>query len=428
MALVNAPPILIDFTGYSRQANNVMNPMGPFKYGSNLYTALRDQVDTSPGVFKSVDDGATWIEMDSAGKPPGSLRGPILVFNDATNNTIVILYTITTFGQATYYSIDFDTSTDTYGSPSNGYLDISFGADVPFGFYKKTDGTIVILFRNNPNYKVLTYSAGSWTGPIIIFTGTIGTPYNGVRDGSNNFFFGINTGSLPATTSFGFVNSSLSYTSGGAITTFPSATTSVVSLFMDVTTLKGVVAGYGPGSIDTLTAFSIATPTGIPVVTLYTVDTQANLIYPWVFTAIGGISGGWVVFFGQTDRATLGIDYIKMSTFNGVSFDPAVLYYDAVSNPPSDEDPDDFVHTLDGVEVTSGNWGIITALEIIIGVDPYCAGFFLIPSAVPPVTIEFDLKGAAAPEAPGSLFTTLFREVPVPPGPVTDPTECPNQD
>jgi hypothetical protein len=93
----------------------------------NLYVVALDKINNHVEVWKSTDSGQTWAEVDAANhKTVSSSAGSRCADADIVGTTITIAY-IT--GASTYSFCDFNTNTDTWGTPVNSTAGSTLVAD-----------------------------------------------------------------------------------------------------------------------------------------------------------------------------------------------------------------------------------------------------------------------------------------------------------
>ncbi len=361
MALVTLAPVLVDSTGFSRQITAELNPM-EFKVGENLYAFLISQVTSNFGIFKSTDGGAAWVEKDAAGSPDSNASSAVL------NGTTICVNAGGTL-------VEFDTGTDTYGTPGD-----SGGLSGPI--YAQADGTYVALDAatgTHIRYSTYKFTDGFWVGPTNLLAGNLplasvigdstDAGHVSYYDGTDLKYFRLSSGFIVG-----------SQATLGAISGSQLRTSSVI--------WGGRVAiGWADGSHIKV---SIGAPLSAPAFSTSTVYTRLSsdedVSYP---TLLVDNDGNLRCFFVVTNYNTDPfIDELRVSTStDGSTWSTPVVFYDEITNPPADSVPDQesqFIHTGDVQQLSDGRVVFITALETSDDGSAHCTGFALIFA---PVTI-----------------------------------------
>lgn len=427
-ALVIAAPIQIDLTYFSRQFSTQINPMGIFAVGSDVYLVLvytyNLPVNQVPiAIYRSTDKGLTWVEQDSANHPtlPQTNDRPGSVFFDSSSGIIYILWRSQDGSFEDLVVSTFSTGTNLYtGTSSNSA--VAKEAFFP-AIYRQSGGTVVVVTQEgNPtqSLKYFTLSGGIWAGPTAL--GTVSSPfvYGVVVDSSDRgqLFYSDAAGNLK----HALISAGLTLGTPTTLASTPPWDENDID--QRIWNNKIVMAWTETNVLKV----AIGTPLSAPVFTTYTVDTvggSGNLTYP---TLAQDKDGNLVVFVAYTDYSGSPIiDELSMWTFDGVSsWGSPVLFYDEVANPPSNSRPqiNQFIHTGAAYQFPSGAWVYSTALETTPPNN--CTGFALVSPAVSPpsVTLEDDLlESSPALNVGGGSIN------PHPtPGPVTNPTECIEQE
>lgn len=377
MALVVQAPILIDGTNFSRQSG-FSAPRFLFRRGSNVYALLRSQLDQSNIMYKSTDEGQTWIILDAANSPPSTAQ-VIATYDDIDNDVIGIA--LVQGGIAAAY-VDFSTTTDTWGTVSNSFAFMGTGWSIR-AFYRNLAGTPIILMNQgtSANLWAITYTAGSWSAPgAPIFTAPATCGYgNGIRDSAGTYHAQLSTG-----TGLYYFSVNDSLVSSAAVllaTGFGLGGFDTGRVIIDGSTVRGTaVVEPTAGNYEVL-AWA-GTPLATPVFTTYIVSTTtAGQLFTYPGTVLDK-DGNWVVFWVLTSST---LDQEMMSTFDGVStFGAPIVFYDAIANPPPNVDAgSNFIHTDDETQFSDGVWLMLTAMETL-DLGASCTGFALVTPPISP--------------------------------------------
>ncbi len=386
---VTLPPVLIDPTGFSRQTTSELNPM-EFKVGENLYAFLISQVTSKFGIFKSTDGGATWVEKDAAGSPDSNASSAVL------NGTIICVNAGGTL-------VEFDTGTDTYGTPGD-----SGGLSGPI--YAQADGTYVALDAatgTHIRYSTYKFTDGFWVGPTNLLAGNL--PLASVIGDS------VDAGHV-------------SYYDGTDLKYFRLSSTFVVGSQATLGVISGsqlrassviwgtkVAIGWADGSNIKV---SIGTPLGGPTFSTSTVyarlSSDEDVSYPTLLVdKDGNLKTYFVVTNYNTDPF---IDELRVSTSaDGATWPTPTVFYDEIANPPADSVPDQagqFIHTGDVKQLSSGRVVFITALETSDDGNAHCTGFALLA----------DSGGGGGPSV--NIVCTIVNTAPIPPVPPQPGSPC----
>lgn len=183
MAIITQTPLPVAPLGDLETAPSYTwpNSNGPFKIGSNLYVLLSpEDGEFYASVYKSSDDGVTWVEQDASNRPHNVVVGGPQSLNcklASDGSTLVCSYTNWSPG---YSFFSFDTDTDTFDNSIPDLIaDVIYDADmVVFA-----DGTIK-LFTSIPNadpssasmdIAYYEYDGSSW-GSAVRLTNTPSYP------------------------------------------------------------------------------------------------------------------------------------------------------------------------------------------------------------------------------------------------------------
>jgi hypothetical protein len=161
-AIVTTPPIILDAAHPASDDNGGSHFYGPFIVGTSLYAVdMGDELAHHVNVYKSVDNGQTWTNKDTANRPSTSQS-----IDASLNGTLfTIVYTSSSVGDPLKI-ITFDTATDTFGAPSvDGPLTNGNARIAQFA-----SGDFCVLYGGFTLgiQAVVIFSAGAWGTPVQI--------------------------------------------------------------------------------------------------------------------------------------------------------------------------------------------------------------------------------------------------------------------
>lgn len=399
----------IDLATFSRQSASEVNPMGPFKAANGFqYWVGVSTISGGVGVrklriFKSTDLWVTDTEMDVANAPT-PIKLQLEVNWDSANDIISVLYNDDTDGKAKI--IQFDCATDLYGTPGTGLANASapWTANTP-AFFRRTDGTYVVLFGSGGNFNYWTYAAGVWSAPTSLAAFQYiprGQIYDTVTGIAHLVFL-----NAPGTALL-YAQLSPAYSLSAPIT--------LVSVNIDgfraslVFLGAGIAVGYSNGisyeafasGVAPYTAYvSVAPDRSAPVFTRYTIFTANGSASdaPTYVTLVIDDAGKLNAFFYETEyEAPPYVDRIWLTRFDGVAFETPLLFFDEVANPPPNSDTqfNQFLHTGD-VLAFNGFFNLALALETVDSGRNHCTGFIAIGPQIPDtLTIACPIGGGTA--------------------------------
>lgn len=395
-AIVTAAPVIIDPINFARPSFLEHQPY-VFPVGDNVYAVLANSQtgNNRVGVYLTTDQGLTWTEQDASNAPVGSGRNFECFFESGTGRIDVC----DTPGGA-FRITQFNTNTNTWGTVGTS---ASVGSS-NFFFFRQSGGTYVVIYTATSSViRYVTNIAGVWSGSTILASSS-GFIQGGVSDSSDNayVFHSLTTGSPVHIFK---VDSSFAITGPFTLTnTWDGLTRPSLKIYQSNSLAVAFIPGNGVESVVT----EIGTPLSALSFTRYPVFTKPNVNESegWA-TLLIGTAGDLNIWWARLDLTTSPlVDELDQSVFNGSSWEPAIQYYDEVTNPPSDVVPDplnEFVHTVDGFQLSDGSWFLLIALETSDVGGEHCTGFFLVPSPeCPPETAT-----------PGAIHTVL---APNPPG------------
>lgn len=419
MPTITATPVQVSNTPPYRQGGGTnFGEHNPFylQVGSNLYQVLaQTQTAANPriGVFKRAvsDIGGAWVDqsegLDSANSPDiGSQTGILHVFDDtALTGKICILYLLTGFTDLKI--VEFDTATDTWGTPTASVTVQNFSQR--WGFTRRSDGTYVVLGNRTGHLYYILNSGGTWgsiTDTSLAVNSSI--EQGGLLDSSDRSWVVVNE------------------TIGNDLTLHSFDSSNVLSSGVTVDT--GVtLSGAGHPTLiledsDTIAVGYIfgsdvraghLTPLSAPVLTATDTVFSAGATneVPSYANVVLGITNILNCFFVIIDRTTTPTkNEIRQSVFDGVSsWSAPTVYYDEIANPVvNDLPPGDirqFIHTLQTIELPQG-WSAAFACEtenqgIPEGPPPdlWCTGEFTDPEQ-PEVDFNMSFSMGQTDQAP----------------------------
>jgi hypothetical protein len=167
-----ATPIRIDF----RDTPELATFLGPYSSGGALYVVGKD-IGTRIDVFKSTDNGATWVVQNSAAAP----RTNFDQFDAVLSGTSISIV-FCRQGTTRYNIQTFSTATDTWGAVSaNGPTQQDANSrDQMVRMLRVASGDLYVFFLEETTSQRIRYSAfsgGAW-GAETVLVAAAGTEYN----------------------------------------------------------------------------------------------------------------------------------------------------------------------------------------------------------------------------------------------------------
>lgn len=413
-ATINLTPVQVSTDPQYRQSGGTnfgeQNPY-IFKVGSNLYQVLcAVQVgEARMGIFKRTvsNINGNWTAqpngLDAAHAPDPLHQSGTL---QATLNGTKIAFIYLLDDGVSLKLCEFDTTTDTYGSPTSALTVSNFSST--FCFYVKSNGNYVVVGNTSTQLYYVTNIAGVW-GSITNLRATTAQTFNGVVTPADVAHFVINE------TGFRLTHYSLdaSFTlSSGTLLAGNWATADkrpTASLFGSASVAFAFVDSNAEVVVH------IGTPLAAPVFTLYTIYSEINFEDLSYASLALGTGGDLNVFYSWTDfhMGDPGVPQVRVfqSTFDGVStWSTPSLFYDAVANPPPNAvSPinQQIVHADQFIQLPQG-WTAAVALETLISAVQYCTGFFLDQGPVGSPTLTLGPKVVVGGTALPTDFTLTF--------------------
>jgi hypothetical protein len=396
---VTLPPVIIEASGQARAAggfgnNNGLTFFGPFEIGANLYIVQLESNTIQIAVYKSADQGGTWTSQDVAGQVTSLSQG---AFDVAESGGL--LYILFVNAANHFQVVQFDTGTDTFGAAGAALTWTNYNSALNIRLLRVTSGDLYAFAEvtNGASTKIqyAVFSGGVW-GALTEFTAFIAATTDLLRavavDSGDlmhvtyrRFAAGVLALRYSSLTTGGVVSAGTVIDSGGlggnAWDTGHMAVWGTKLVLPNTDSATGLLAGVWTG-----------TPLAAPVWTFTPVDTL-----PWAATvtdlylfsfAIGGTA---YLFwspqdFSPADPADI-IDRIYVSSNAGSGWSIPTPFYDEVTNPQLQDPGIDpylqFIHTMSATLLSSGRFGVTTALEE----NDLCSGYFLLDAGI---TIECD--------------------------------------
>ena len=339
---------------------------GRFEFASNgnVYQ-LGYTSNNKLGMYKRDEAmaGASWTEMDAFGSPE---QGDQSGYGKATQTGAIISVCYLRIGRTEAVICTFDTSTDTWGTPTSALVVES--ALTTFGFVQQLGGTYVLVGGGINHFYVATNTGGVWApilnlilNPTKVLDACVDS-----ADAIHVLLISITPGTeyrrLDPTTytpssPTGILNST-SLTLGGYPTISIWNGTNVA--------ITGIDQGGAPAF--KVQAF-IGTPLAAPAFTTYVIATPSGETFS--FPKLAEANDTTLHSF-YVDDASGGNITIKQSDFNGSTWSAPVTFYDAVAQPPNSGVPaiDQFFTALDPVQLAPGSpivphWAIGAAMETL---------------------------------------------------------------
>jgi hypothetical protein len=343
------PPVPIDATRYSWRQVALGNPFA-FVKGTSLYMVLNDGDDTGLtsgwlGVFKCTLSGASCTRMNTAGQPSDALASYV-AYSSPTSSVIDIAYSSQRTPSNQVKIVTYDTSSDTYGSPTAALILGLGGGTWPF-----TLGYGEILQKNNGTYYLwmidivsaadrlgyYTYSSGTWSSFTPVVTDTSNYIYSVTRNETTEEVYIYYYDTTQHYTSFIKIAAD---DTPGTPHVFTDSTAKNADRFdtkIVGTNLATVYADFNestdyPQVSYLITPLASETFTNTLIWTIPDCDTFST------YGTIGVDGSGNVSAFWVTNNLPEGSPTaikILQSTLSGVTWSSATTFYDEVANPPS---------------------------------------------------------------------------------------------
>lgn len=396
-AIITLPPVLIDSTYFSRMTfteqgqsqGRIMASGGPWLVGSNQYMFLEGGGVVSGivplWVYKSTDNGNTWIAMDTASSnlPPTPTNDPsqnTSVF-DPISGKIFVAY----MGDGSTHRLriyTFNTSTDLWESP--GTQSTNDSQNSVFVMARQSSGDIYCFYVNPSTFVTVyeKYSGGTWS----LVTVDANTDGHGVEsvivDSSDRMHLTYQRGGT--TRLLQYVQISSSGVVGTPVNLYTNASAGFGGGFG---VGRGVIWGtkivfpvfiYGGATVTPL-VFE-GTPIATPSWSSRTAGTGVTA--PAITTGLDSLldkDGNLVVGWNDTHVVTSAGDKIWINTDSGSGFAGQLLFYDGVTNPLNVPGitVQSGVHSLYLTQDSSGDWFALTAVDMDSDLGFPCGGIFL---------------------------------------------------
>lgn len=187
-------PTLVDGTNFPARSTTTGSSANPYLFVISGSIYLVEQGETSGGqvgIWKCDIAGSACNQMDAAGRPSDG-RAQFVAFSAASSSTIEVVYASQASPTNQIKFVTFDTSTDTWGSPSAALtLALPMGI-LPFdqgsSLFKKNDGTYYLYMVDDvaavARIGYYTFSAGTWSSFTPVIADTSAALYSVTRDDS----------------------------------------------------------------------------------------------------------------------------------------------------------------------------------------------------------------------------------------------------
>lgn len=355
------PPIRIDPTNPTAPVflNHPNQYWGPWQLSGALYLMAR--VSTSATVYKSTDSGLTWTEQDVSNKPAFSGSQAASAFLVSTDIRIA-------WASASGIQIvDFDTSTDTYGTPTAAATSSTSSCHYVY-LAQLSTGNDRIYDLDGPGTELMFWSeySGTWTARTLVSSNLAGdaAAQPQMLLGSNDvmhLWWGNNAGLKNL-----YYRQLAADGSLGSIQTLVTGSTVYIFTGRAVIWNGKIVLPYvrQAGAFDFRPAVLYGNPETAPVWTSEDIDASqpdADNTFAWV-------DGSTLyVWYLVEDNST--IHRIYYASNDGSGWSSPTLFYDEASDPILPVPPfGQFVHNLSFTLFAGGTWGGFFGFEIGDGV------------------------------------------------------------
>lgn len=316
---LNAYPV--DSAHHPVVPTSFTEPFGPVKVNGAVY--VWGQPSDHTRIYKSTD-GQNWVSQDDLHANPNV---PDAVW--FAGNMIVLGYTTM---PNTHYLVNYDLTTDTYGTPYATTTAWGSGALIGSIRVLSTGDVVAVFVDSGLNLNYVVYSGGVWGSPqkINAAAATI-KDYVAIPDPSDGITFVYNLARDGATYSRRL--------SGGVLSTevrLDSAISDTIYTFGYGTVFNGSI--YVPYYNDSAIVPSVivGTPYNNPVWTKQVVDNTTN-VGPGIFVNASVVGGNlvysWISYGSQFGGAGVP-NALYQSVFSGGVWQPKTFPYDSVANPP----------------------------------------------------------------------------------------------
>ncbi len=393
--IVTLAPILADPADFSRQSGTEINPF-IFIKGSLVYQALFDSNTGTIAMFKATAAGVNSLALDTGNAPAVRTGGAMIGYSDPASDIITIAYRET--GSFNLAIVNFDTATDTYGTPIVSTLNsgTAFAAGIGL-FYRPGSGLYYVIYPVAGQLSYRTIDGAGTTSSAVAMTAAVSA-------GQGLFYTAFDESTGIASIFY------LVSIAGGHFDCITLSAADIVGTTVNITTdgVEWVEAVIESGTLNVAwvngngkkvyasSATVSASPTFSAAANIVTVVAPAGVTY----ISIAFIAGVLTVIWCLTDFSfNPGVDEIDYSQFVASAWTTPDLFYDELTNPPAGglTYPDQFVHTIQLVGISNG-WFAFTAMETAGA----CTGFILVAPGV-------------TPPPPGGCTITVFPFGPEPP-------------
>jgi hypothetical protein len=334
-AIITTAPILVAATAQpdSNQNTRFIGAQHIVIIGEHIYVGVVESPDGNPPfhfqVYKSTNHGTTWNRMDAAHEPTSG-AAPIYVADAASDGVYFVWNDSTVLTGGTLSYARFDPVTDTWGTPVITADNLSSGAYQSIA--RRSNGDIVVFYQTALDHTLVDFGifshAGAWGGDNLFYTGvSISLPAACIAGSDNMIHVLLNDGLGPFDVEYNTL-------SPANVVSAPASIASLVDQMeagLPQIWNNRLIFPYGDtGAVND--AMFVGTPANAPVWT--------NPLLP-----LSATHGQWPIAFVTSANRLLifqtlvgaGDNPLQLwyTPFDGSSFGTAVLYYDALANPPA---------------------------------------------------------------------------------------------
>ena len=357
--VVDAPVLIDTLNGQMHQDGTVLQGNSTVGGGASvqlfnasgaLYALLSENVVTSHArMFRSTDNGTTWVAQDIAHEPGSSglnLNSDVNVFQRGA--TIYALWVVSPVAlQQHFVWNSFNTVTNLWGTESaQGPLNITGAIGVEFCVL--STGDLYVYKGNATGVAYLLYSGGAWAGAVVVVDAGVANDVGDVKMVTVDSLDRMHVvyqlrGSVTTLADLLYVQVSAAGVVGAPATLLTGA------IALDIYTV-----GQGPiwlgttlvvpyqRTSDNITTVLLGTPLAAPVWTPAVVDPAASTVpagdranFPCA--ALDG--NGDLNVFWATNSAANADDRVWTAVNTGAGFSTPITFYTNGTNPPPGEDP-----------------------------------------------------------------------------------------
>ncbi len=338
-AVITAPPILVALTAQPDSSDNFgfVGAQHLVVIGANIYAGVVESPDGNPPfhfqAYKSTDHGTTWHRMDAAHEPITQTANQSMAV--AANDGVYFVWNDTTvlpMGQALSYA-RFDPATDLWG-PTVVTPD-SLTSGVFQTIARRSNGDIVAFYETantgalgaqDVHYGIFSH-AGVWLGDNDFLVSAINTrPAACVAQSDDTIHVLINPVFAPYDITYQTLSPANVVSGSAAVATITDPMLAGLPQIWN----NELIFPYGDTGATSDHMF-VGTPISAPVWTNPALPLSVIAEWPIAFVT----TGNQLVLF-----QTLNLQ-LWYTPWDGASFGAAVLYYDALANPPAAGATDD---------------------------------------------------------------------------------------